>query len=388
MKICFVSNYFWPVTGGIEIHMEKLGVELIKRGHEVIVCTSNEMPNGKKLPSVGEHNKIKIFRYPFKFWFGYYCSLFTPCIRDVDIIHVHGFGMLTNDWVIWRYGKKIPCVMTTHHGIYIPTDKYFNRVYHWVYRNTLGKHSLMLASLIGTDQALDRKRVIALGVSEKKVCVMPEVAVEDSVFNTDFSKYMPDIPFKRYILYVGRLHREKSPSHILYALKKLENEKVCCVFAGPDAGEEKNLKKIAEELGLRERVMFLGKVPEYEKLALIQNAEFLVLPSFYEGFGAVILESWALGKTVLATKSGGIPYVVEDNVDGLLYTWGNIEEMTEKMKQLYLDKELCVRLGRNGKKNAYNNFRRTIVVDRIERAYMKVISQHQKRLKFHLGDRE
>lgn len=372
MKIAYVSNYFWPVIGGLEVHMERTIEELIKRGHSVEVHTSNVDVKGNKLSDFEEHNGIKIYRYPFKFYFGYYCSLFLPKIREAELINLHGFGFLTNDYVAMKYSKTKKCILTTHHGVIIPTDKRIHKIYHTIYRNTIAVSTFKRVHLIGTNQELDRKIVIDMGVPEKKVIVLQEAGVENEVLAKNYEKpKIPNFP-PNYIVFVGRLHREKSPEHILLALKKVKRD-VGAVFVGPDEGEQRKLEKLAESLEMTDRVFFAGKVSEEEKYSFLAHAQFLVLPSFYEGFGAVILESWAMSKPVIASRVGGVPYIVADGKDGLLYEWGDIDALAQKIELLLENEELRKRMGEAGRKKVEENYTRTKVVDRIERVYRELL---------------
>ncbi|MCX8173670.1 MAG: glycosyltransferase family 4 protein [Thermoplasmata archaeon] len=373
LKLAYISNYYWPVIGGMETQMQRTIEELARRKHMVEVHTTNTDVEGRKLSDFEVHNGVKIYRYPFKFYFGYYCSLFIPQIREADLINLHGFGFLTNDFVAWKYAKTKKCVLATHHGVIIPTDKMVNKIYHTIYRNTIGIWTLRKVHLVGTNQELDRKRVLAMGIPERKVTILQEAAVEDNVLTETYKT--PCLPehLKRFVVFVGRLHTEKSPAHLLLALKKIGIKDLGIVFIGPDGGEQKKLKKLAENLGLHDRVVFAGKVPEKEKYAFLAHAEFLVLPSYYEGFGAVILESWAMSKPVIASRVGGVPYIVSDGKDGLLYDWGDIDALAGKMKLLLENEELRKKMGMAGRRKVEEKYTRTKVVDRIEAIYKQLL---------------
>jgi len=77
-----------------------------------------------------------------------------------------------------------------------------------------------------------------------------------------------------------------------------------------------------------------------------------VFPSRYEPFGIVLLEAMASGKPVVASKVGGIPFVVEDGKTGLLFERGNVEVLAEKIIMLLRDEELRKRMGEAGRERA------------------------------------
>jgi len=374
MKIALVSNHFWPVTGGIERVMLDVGSEMVRRGHEVEVHCSNVHPNGKKLAGEEEYAGIKIYRYPYAFRAGYYTSLFRPTIKDVDVLHLNGFGMLTNDYLTRKYHRKIPIVFSTMHGIYIPTKKLINKIYHRMYFHTVGKKTLMLADKITTLQELDILRLKSIGIPEGKIVAVPPFLADKML---EERVTVENKPFERYIVYVGRLHTEKSPGHLILALNKLKLKDVGIVFVGPDGGEKEKLSALAERMNMRERVKFTGNVDEYTKMKLIAGSEFLVLPSMYEGFGIVILEAWACSKAVIASRVGGVPYIITDGADGLLYEWGDIDALAHQMESLLADRDLAHKMGISGREKVIAKYTKSVVVSQIENIYEEVIHSNQ-----------
>ncbi|MEM3397317.1 MAG: glycosyltransferase family 4 protein [Thermoplasmata archaeon] len=370
MKLAYVSNHFWPVTGGIEQVMLDVAKEMMKRGHEVSVHCSNISPDFKKLKSYDEHEGIKVFRYPYKLRIGYYTSLFVPQITGVDIIHLNGFGMLTNDYLVRKYHKKLPIVFSTMHGVKIPTKKIMNKIYHTLYFHIIGLHTLKLADKITTLQELDIQRLEGMGIPRKKMEDVPPF-LPDELLGKKWE--LENKPFERYIIFLGRLHIEKSPVHLLHALKKIKRDNVGLVFVGPDDGELVNLRQVSANFMLEKRVKFIGKVDEEKKYGLLANADLLVLPSMYEGFGIVLLESWAMSKPVIASRVGGVPYIVSDGKDGLLYEWGDIDALAKKIEFLLENDEVRKKMGEAGRKKVEEKYTRTKVVDKIERVYRELL---------------
>src|SRR3970282_2951872 len=160
----------------------------------------------------------------------------------------------------------------------------------------------------------------------------------------------------RYILFVGRLHREKSLDHLLRAGAALRERDVSLVLAGPDAGGRRGLEAPAAALGLGDRIRFLGSVDESTKRDLLAGCECLVLPSFYEAQGITILEAWAQCRPVVARQGGGIPYLVRDGTDGLLYRWGDAATLADHLKKLLRDRSLADAMGRAGREKALGGF--------------------------------
>ncbi|MEM3513619.1 MAG: glycosyltransferase family 4 protein, partial [Thermoplasmata archaeon] len=217
---------------------------------------------------------------------------------------------------------------------------------------------------------LDIQRLEGMGIPRKKMEDVPPF-LPDELLGKKWE--LENKPFERYIIFLGRLHIEKSPVHLLHALKKIKRDNVGLVFVGPDDGELVNLRQVSANFMLEKRVKFIGKVDEEKKYGLLANADLLVLPSMYEGFGIVLLESWAMSKPVIASRVGGVPYIVSDGKDGLLYEWGDIDALAKKIEFLLENDEVRKKMGEAGRKKVEEKYTRTKVVDKIERVYRELL---------------
>jgi glycosyltransferase involved in cell wall biosynthesis len=158
------------------------------------------------------------------------------------------------------------------------------------------------------------------------------------------------------ILFMGTYSLKKGIDVLLNAVPIIRKEipSLHVYIAGKSVSEEedKNLKKLAEELNIEESVSFLGFISGAEKYAYYKSADIYVHPSRYEPFGVVLLEAMACGKPIVASRVGGIPFVVEDGETGLLFKSENVEELAEKVILLLRNKELRVKMGKAGRERA------------------------------------
>lgn len=114
-----------------------------------------------------------------------------------------------------------------------------------------------------------------------------------------------------------------------------------------DGPELENLKRLANQLSLGDRVRFLGEQPDV--LPYMQAADCLICPSiWHEAMGFVNLEAMATGLPVLATRVGGIPEFVTDETTGLLVDPGNVDQARMGLLRLISSPDLRLRLGSNG----------------------------------------
>jgi glycosyltransferase involved in cell wall biosynthesis len=126
-------------------------------------------------------------------------------------------------------------------------------------------------------------------------------------------------------------------------------------------------------------VTLLGAVPPQELGALYKKASIFVLPSvWYEGFPTVLLEAMSYGLPVVCSRIGGLPEIVEDGINGLLYEPGNADELADRIRTLWQNPALRQRLGEAGRKKLNKEYDANRLLDRIFEIYEKVISEKRR----------
>jgi glycosyltransferase involved in cell wall biosynthesis len=148
------------------------------------------------------------------------------------------------------------------------------------------------------------------------------------------------------ILYFGRLSPEKGLTDLLHAMQRLPHIRLRIAGEGPQRGE---LEALVTKLGLT-NVEFIGKVGGAVLDEVIAAARFTLLPSrAYETFGKSILESYAWGRTVIASDLGSRRELVQDGHTGLLFRSGDIDHLTEVISFLDQRPELATQMGEAGR---------------------------------------
>src|SRR5438132_2635828 len=115
MKIHQVVPHFAPEKGGAETHVLGLARYLVGKGHEVVVHTSQRTLAGDALPANSTLDGIQIRRYRPVVQLGYYATLLRPRIERADLVHLHGYGFITNDWVAGKIRASTPMVRSEEH---------------------------------------------------------------------------------------------------------------------------------------------------------------------------------------------------------------------------------------------------------------------------------
>tara|TARA_B100000315_G_scaffold69738_1_gene63538 strand:- start:2011 stop:3150 length:1140 start_codon:yes stop_codon:yes gene_type:complete len=174
------------------------------------------------------------------------------------------------------------------------------------------------------------------------------------------------------LLNIGRLHEQKGQSYLLKAfqhiIKKLKNIKL--LIAG-DGKLEQELKDLADKLGIRQNVLFLGKRNDIK--TIISIADILVMPSLYEGFGIAVIEAMLLRKPVVASDIDGIREIITHNKDGILVPPENPDKLALEIEKLITHKPSRESLGNNASRTVLQNFDIAKNVKKIEQIYFEVI---------------
>jgi glycosyltransferase involved in cell wall biosynthesis len=165
------------------------------------------------------------------------------------------------------------------------------------------------------------------------------------------------VPGRQRIVCVARLAPEKGHAGLLQAFAELVAAGVDAELEllgdGPEAGR---LQERVRELGLSERVLMRGQVPEDEALSTMAGATAVVLASFIEGLPVVLMEALALGVPVVAPCVAGIPELVEHGVSGLTFPPGDWKSLTRAMSRMLGDRALRERLAVEGKRRVEAEF--------------------------------
>jgi D-inositol-3-phosphate glycosyltransferase len=202
------------------------------------------------------------------------------------------------------------------------------------------------------------------------------------------------------LLFVGRLERLKGVEVAIRALALLsdrQHEDLRLIVLGEDArergvregveqdagergvhegdeSEKDRLKAIASELGVRDRVDFLGSVAQHELPYFYSAADACVMPSYSESFGLVALEAQACGCPVVASGVSGLRSVVRDEVSGYLIDGHEPALYAERIGRLLADPDLAQQMGRRGSLLA-QRFSWTRTADRLEGLFERLISR-------------
>lgn len=393
MKILMVNKFLHP-NGGSETYIFKLGEYLNAHGHEVQFFG---MEHAERV--VGNHaesytsnmdfhtGKLEKILYPFKV---IYSIEARKKIRKVledfrpDIVHLNNINFQLTPSIIYEIKKhNIPIVYTAHdyqwvcpnHMLMIPaTDELCERCVGGKFiecakHNCI--HNSKVKSLLASVEAYLYKAMKTYRYVDVIIC--PSFFLEKKLERYSILKektvmlhnFIDDIQFQEmkkedYVLYFGRLSREKGIGTLLEVCKELSQ--ISFKFAG-NGPLEKQVEAV-------ENIDYVGFRSGNELRELIGKAKFCVFPAeWYDNCPFAIMEAQAQGTSVVAANIGGIPELVGDGKTGILFESGKKESLRKAILTLYND---------DSRRENYQRNCRNIEVDSIERYCQKLLSIYQK----------
>ncbi|MGP4005234.1 glycogen synthase [Streptomyces sp. 4N124] len=188
-------------------------------------------------------------------------------------------------------------------------------------------------------------------------------------------------PDRPYVLFVGRITRQKGVPHLLRAIRHIDPAAQVVLCAGaPDTPEiDREFRDLFQELSsVREGVHWIPQMlPRADVIQLLTHAAVFVCPSVYEPLGIVNLEAMACGTPVVASRVGGIPEVVEDGKTGVLVSVDDDFEtgLAQALDSVLGDPEGARRMGEAGRERAVGEFGWDAVARRTVQLYREILKQ-------------
>jgi teichuronic acid biosynthesis glycosyltransferase TuaC len=219
-----------------------------------------------------------------------------------------------------------------------------------LYQNMLEKAS----ALITVGSPLERFLKNILPEQNQKICKTIHNGVEISLIDEILKEMVPNNNGWGHIISISNLWPIKGIDINLRALAQLRDERVpwrryTIIGEGP---ERAGLEKLAKELKIDDRVVFLGRLIHQDTLRELARADIFCLPSWQESFGVVYLEAMAMGKPTIGCQGEGAEDIIRDGNDGLLLPPKDPTSLAGALKRLIQDPEFAISLGKNAKLRA------------------------------------
>jgi glycosyltransferase involved in cell wall biosynthesis len=348
MRICYVNPFFHPYIGGIEKHILEISSKLAKK-HEVHVITSKlkSTTSYEKIENVHVHRlpclQIPIYNPPL--------LLDSPkkIVEKLKQIRPHIINLHTRWYlapvlgtILYAKENNTKVIVTWHNSI--GEGNLLLKPFSFILDKIAIKLLKHCSKVIAVSNFV-REQLIKHGAPSNKVVTIP------NGFNRPIQEY--ELPSDNSVVFVGRLVSTKGIETLIKAAsivtQKYPKTKFYIVGKGPNIFK---LKALTLKLGLKNKVIFTGFVPERIKNFLVAKAAVFVLPSIYESAGLACLEAMSLGKAVIVSSVGGLPEYVTNNKTGILVPPKDPKALADKIMLLLSNEKLRKKLGKAAKEQA------------------------------------
>ncbi len=292
---------------------------------------------------------------------------------DAPLVHVHtaSRGSFWRKWLVCLMARAAgrPHLIHLHGGgfsrFYEQESSAFGKL---LIRDTLA-HAALVIALSGEW----RERILRICPSARVEVLHNAVAVPPSVSSGRLEESEP------VLLFLGHILRDKGIHELVRAFAQLAPRfpRMKLMLAGIGALEE--VRQLATQLGVQERVLCPGWLGTEEKRAALASSTLFVLPSYAEGMPMALLEAMSWGLPVIATPVGGIPQVVTSEVNGLLVPPGDVAALASALGRLLESPALRERLGDAARKTIEAGFSLEKALTRLSAIYDRFGIQAQGR---------
>lgn len=402
MNVLMINKFLFE-NGGSEIHLFALASLLQSHGHKIafwgmdhplnsvdslfpvkqinfenaglieklkfLFTISHSFEARKKMTQVINENKNFEIAHIHNFHHQLTTSILEPLARNMPVVQtLHDYKLICPNYLLYRKKENMICEVCL-------SGKYFHAIPRRCHKNSLLKSMAValqsyldlitkrldyISHFISPSEFLKNK-MIESGFGEERITVVRNFP----------QKSLTCLPLKKsenYFIYFGRVVEEKGVEVLLQAFSNLQCEAALKIVGnGPDR------QSLMEKYPSKD-IQFIEHLPQKELFPLIQGAIAAVFPArWHENCPMAILESLALGVPVIASRMGGIPELIINNYNGLLFDSGSLEHLEDALQTLLSDRKLRDELAQNSRKRILEECNEEVYYTSLMDVYRKVI---------------
>jgi glycosyltransferase involved in cell wall biosynthesis len=372
-----VPSYFPAVRYGGPIHsVNGLCKALAARGHEIEVFTTNvdgakdsRVPLGVPVDMDG----VKVWYFPVPalrrlYWSPAMGRALRQRMREFDLLHTHSvFLWPTSAAARAARQQGVPYVIAPRGMLVQELIRRKNRFAKRAWIALIERKNVEHAALVHFTSRIEAADAAQLGLPIRNSCIVPNgLDMRDPGAAGAAAAPRGEAPC---LLFIGRISWKKGLDRLIAALPSIPECRL--VIAGNDEeGLKPKLQGLAARAGVGARVSFVGPVYGEEKAALLRRARLLVLPSYSENFGNVVLEAMAAGCPVAVTPEVGTADAVRESAAGAVLQ-GDPASLAAGIRGLLSDPAALERMGRQGREFVRHRYSWDTVGTQMEAAYRK-----------------
>jgi len=379
MKKLKIGITCYPTVGGSGVVATELGILLAEKGHEIHFISSSLPFRLKKMyHNISSHevevNQYSVFQYP-----PYDIALASKIaevavLENLDVLHVHYAIPHAVCAILAREmsGRDLK-IVTTLHGTDITVLGYDQSLTDAI-RFGIEKSDYVTAvsnSLIAqTHELIKPNKEIA--------CVYNFIDMKGSrkTDSCELRNELGILPDEKVIIHVSNFRPVKRVPDVVKAFAGILEKMPAKLLLVGDGPEMKAVCTLAEEFGIRDKILMLGKQDTVEEIYSL--SDLMLLLSEKESFGLVALEAMACGVPCIGTNIGGIPEVIKDGETGYICELGDTLDVTEKAVEILSGADLHKRFSENSVKRARERFSAEQIVAEYENIYYQLVGRYER----------
>ena len=405
MKIALFSNEFPPnIYGGAGVHIDFLSHELAKLAEVEVRCFGNQLEENDKMNVIGIQSSLTKMEDDTNPHIKMFHNLsknveMSQHTMQADIIHCHTWYTHLAG-VFSRELLQVPLILTTHSLETHRPWKVEQLGNGYFLSRWIENHAYNTADgVIAVSEQMKTDVVEAYGINPEKVTVIHN-GIDPEFYKPTFDTNLlleyginPEIPF---VLFVGRITRQKGISQLISAAKYFdENCQIVLCAGAPDTPEiAKETEELISDLkATRNGIILISEMLPREKIkVLYSHARVFACPSLYEPFGIINLEAMSCETPVVGSAVGGIPEIIVEGETGYLIELESVSRtdfnpknpvefqmnFASKVNQLLADEKLAAAMGKAGRKRVLEKFSWESIAKTTYTYYEEVIAKFEK----------
>lgn len=386
VKILHVVASYLPAVryGGTIVSVHGLCKSLAARGHDVHVFTTSVDGPGDSPVRHGEAvnlEGVSVWYFPSRvlrrlYWSPPLGRALATRVNGFDVVHTHGAFL----WPLWAAARAahragVPYVLSPRGMLEKALIDRNSRIFKTAWISLIEKQSMSQAAAVHVTSAREAAELVALGFDLPPIVEVPngvDLATEDAGAGPIDSAIKAIVEGAPYVLFLGRISWKKGLDRLIRAIPYMSSDLNVVMAGNDEEGLRPALQAQADQLKVGRRVVFTGAVDAQQKRALLAHARLLVLPSYSENFGNVVVEAMAAGCAVVVTPEVGIAPAVEDAGAGWVVD-GDPQTLGKRVAELSANVALQKAMGERGRAMAQREFSWSRVAERMESAYGTVL---------------
>ncbi|PLT34894.1 N-acetyl-alpha-D-glucosaminyl L-malate synthase BshA [Bacillus sp. V5-8f] len=368
----------YPTVGGSGVVATELGKLLAEKGHEIhFISSSIPFRLNKMYHNIFYHqvevNSYSVFQYP-----PYDLALASKMAEvikreQLDILHVHYAIPHAVCAILAKQmaGTDIK-IVTTLHGTDITVLGYDPSLNDLI---KFGIEKSDIVTAVSDALSIQTRELIA---PDKDIRTVYNF-IDERVYQKTDSHHLKEMygisESEKVCIHVSNFRAVKRVQDVVRAFASIQEQIPSKLLLVGDGPEMTVVCRMVQELGLEEKVLFLGKQDKLEDLYSI--SDLMLLLSEKESFGLVLLEAMACGVPCIGTNVGGIPEVIDDGKTGYVIDLGDTKTVAERAVGLLADPDLHSRFSEESVKRVKTKFRSDIITAQYESIYRELVTQNE-----------